>query len=113
MTVEKRKLAAVARLNQTDPVNGHRPSADVLFRSVAETYGNAALAVIMTGMGRDGAREIGGIYEAGGVTLGQDEASSVVYGMPRIAFENGYITRQVSLGEIAQTLSNYARELKG
>lgn len=113
MTVEKRKLATVVRLNQDAPVNGHRPSADVLFRSVAKTFGGGALGVIMTGMGRDGAREIGGIYEAGGVTLGQDEASSVVYGMPRIAYENGYITRQVSLGEIAQTLSNYARELKG
>lgn len=113
LTVEKRALATVARLNQSDPVNGHRPSADVLFRSVSAAFGNAALAVIMTGMGRDGAQEIGGIYEAGGITIGQDEASSVVYGMPRVAFENGYLTRQVPLEEIAATLSAYARELKG
>jgi two-component system chemotaxis response regulator CheB len=111
MAVEKKKLASVVRLSDGDPVNGHRPSADVLFRSVAEAYGHNALAVIMTGMGRDGAREIGLVYEAGGVTIAQDEASSVVYGMPRIAVEYGYVSRQASLEEIPQLLSSYAKEL--
>lgn len=113
LTIEKRKLATVARLNQADPVNGHRPSADVLFKSAADAFGNRVLGLIMTGMGRDGAQEIGGIYEAGGITLGQDESTSVVYGMPRIAYENGYLTQQVSLPEIAKTLNAYTRELKG
>ena len=91
------------------PCNGHRPSADVLFASVAEQYGRHAMAVIMTGMGRDGAQEIGAIYEAGGMTIGQDEASSVVYGMPRVAQENGYLHKQVPLQEMAQAINGFAR----
>ncbi len=108
--VERRKLATVARLSQADQVNGHRPSADVLFKSVAAAFGNSALGVIMTGMGRDGAREIGAIYEAGGITIGQDEASCVVYGMPRVAAEYGFLTRQVALDDMATTINEYARE---
>jgi two-component system chemotaxis response regulator CheB len=109
--VEKKALASILHLDTSSAVNGHRPSADVLFESVAQAYGNRALAVIMTGMGRDGAQKIGEIYKAGGVTLGQDERSSVVYGMPRVAYENGYITRQVGLDDMAKTISEYARQL--
>jgi two-component system chemotaxis response regulator CheB len=109
--VEKRSLAAILHLDSSSAVNGHRPSADVLFESVAEAFGNRALAVIMTGMGKDGAQKIGQIYKAGGITLGQDEKSSVVYGMPRVAFENGYITKQVSLDDMAKTISDYGRQL--
>lgn len=110
--VERRSLATVVRLNQDPPCNGHRPSAGILFRSVAACFGNRSMGVIMTGMGRDGSFEIGEIFRAGGVTLGQDEASSVVYGMPRVAWENGFITRQVSLHEMAQTINSLARELR-
>lgn len=110
ITVERKSLAVVARISETAPVNGHRPSADVLFESVAKAYGNNALAVIMTGMGRDGARRIGDIYEAGGMTIAQNEKSSVVYGMPRVAYEYGYIHKQVDISEMASTLSKLVKE---
>lgn len=108
--VEKRALAGIVRVNQDPPENGHRPSADVLFRSVAREYGNKALAVIMTGMGRDGAKELGSIYREGGITLGQDEASSVVYGMPKVAFEMGHVMEQVPLASMADRISALAKE---
>ena len=112
ITVERKPLAAILHLNSKSTVNGHRPSADVLFESVGETYGNRAMAVIMTGMGRDGAQKISLIYKAGGITLGQDEASSVVYGMPRVAYENGFITKQVALNDMAATICDYAQKLR-
>lgn len=108
--VEKRPLGAVAHLTEDPPMNGHRPSADVLFASVAKAYGNRAMGVIMTGMGRDGAREIGSIFREGGITLGQDEASCVVYGMPKVAFELGHLTQQVSLGDMADTISRLGKQ---
>jgi two-component system, chemotaxis family, protein-glutamate methylesterase/glutaminase len=110
--VEKRSLGAVARLSDAPLMNGHRPSADVLFESVARAYGNRAMGVIMTGMGRDGAQELGSIFREGGITLGQDEASSVVYGMPKVAFELGHLTRQVSLAEMAETISKLAKQYR-
>lgn len=112
ITVERRKLAGIIHLNQDPPQNGHRPSAGVLFSSAAAAYGNGVLAIIMTGMGRDGAYEIGEIYEAGGVTIGQDESSSVVYGMPRVAHENGYLHRQVSLDDMAGVIAETAASLR-
>ncbi len=108
--VEKRRLAGVVRLNQTDLVNGHRPSADVLFSSVARQYGGRCMAVIMTGMGRDGAQEIGSIHRKGGITIGQDSESSIVYGMPRVAAEKGHIQYIISLDEMADTINRLARE---
>jgi len=110
LEVEKRPLATVARISDSPPVNGHRPSADVLFASVAREFGNRAMGVIMTGMGRDGARELGEILRAGGITLGQDEASSVVYGMPRVAYELGHVQEQVSLANMAHRISALAKE---
>jgi len=110
IVVEKRSLAGVVRINQDATENGHRPSADVLFRSVAREYGNKALAVIMTGMGKDGAKELGSIYHEGGLTLGQDEASSVVYGMPKVAFEMGHVMEQVPLDRMAERISSLAME---
>ncbi len=67
--MEKKSLAAIVHINQNDQMNGHRPSAGVLFKSAAKYYGSSVLAVIMTGMGRDGSAEIGEIYRAGGLTL--------------------------------------------
>jgi two-component system chemotaxis response regulator CheB len=110
--VEKRPLGAVARLSEDPPVNGHRPSADVLFESVAKAFGNRAMGVIMTGMGRDGARELGRIFSEGGITLGQDEDSSIVYGMPKAAFEMGHLTQQVGLAEMAGTISKLAKHYR-
>lgn len=110
--VERRPLGSVVRLSEAEPMNGHRPSADVLFASVARAYGNKALGVIMTGMGRDGARELGSIVREGGRSLGQDEASSVVYGMPKAAFEMGNVQRQVSLEEMPSVLSSMCKQFR-
>jgi len=110
ITVQKKSLASVAHVNQDPQENGHRPSADVLFRSVAREFGNKALAVIMTGMGKDGARELGNIYQEGGITLGQDEGSCVVYGMPKVAWEMGHVMEQVSLSAMAERIGAIARE---
>ena len=81
-------------------VSGHRPSVDVLFRSVAKAAGNKALGVILTGMGSDGAQGLVEMRKAGAHTLGQDEESCVVYGMPKAAFDLGAVERQVSLEQM-------------
>ncbi len=107
--VEKKALAAIVHLTDNPPVNGHRPSAGVLFESVARNYQNHALGVIMTGMGRDGSAELGNIYREGGMTLGQDEASAIVYGMPRVAYELGNVMEQVSLKNMAGRISSIAK----
>lgn len=112
LLVERKSLASVVRLSDAPPENGHRPSADVLFASVAREYGNRALGVIMTGMGRDGARELGTLFKEGSITLGQDEASSVVYGMPKVAFDLGHVTEQVPLDRMADRISELARQLR-
>ncbi len=70
-------------------VSGHRPSIDVLFRSAAQVYQSAVVGIIMTGMGRDGVDGCKAILAAGGFAIGQDEASSVVYGMNKAAFLEG------------------------
>jgi two-component system chemotaxis response regulator CheB len=81
-------------------VNGHCPSVDRLFASVARTAGRAAVGVVLTGMGRDGAQGLLEMRQAGARTIGQDEASSVVYGMPKAAFENGAVEQQLDLARI-------------
>ena len=98
------------RLSQEPQRNGHRPSADVLFESVAKVYQNRALGVIMTGMGRDGAVELAEMRKQGAWTLGQDEASAIVYGMPKVAYELGGVQKQVSLDKMADEISKLARE---
>ena len=90
------------RLRESDLVNGHRPSVDVLFHSVAAACGARAVGVILTGMGRDGALGLAAMRQAGARTFGQDEASCVVYGMPRAAFEAGAVERQASLGDLSR-----------
>jgi two-component system, chemotaxis family, protein-glutamate methylesterase/glutaminase len=89
------------RLSDADRVNGHRPSVDVMFRSLEHHVGERAIGVILTGMGRDGAEGLLGLRRAGAMTLGQDESSSVVYGMPKVAFEIGAVMRQYPLDRIA------------
>ena len=88
------------RLRPSDPVNGHCPSVDVLFRSVAKAAGAAALGVILTGMGRDGAAGLLAMRQAGARTIGQDAATSLIYGMPRTAFEAGAVEQQMPLKKI-------------
>ncbi|MBP8233190.1 chemotaxis response regulator protein-glutamate methylesterase [Rhizorhabdus sp.] len=79
----------ICRLVAADPVSGHRPSVDVMFRSLAQSFGDRAVGVILTGMGRDGAAGLHEMRQAGARTIGQDEATCVVYGMPRAAAEMG------------------------
>lgn len=100
----------IIRTNQEPKRNGHRPSADVLFESVAEIYKNNALGVIMTGMGGDGAQELAVMRKEGAWTLGQDEESSIVYGMPRVAWELGGVQKQVPLKDMADEISKLARD---
>jgi two-component system chemotaxis response regulator CheB len=107
--VERRGLGGVVHLSDNPLVSGHRPSADVLFGSVALAYQNRALGVIMTGMGRDGATQLGNIYKEGGLTLGQDEKSAVVYGMPKVAYELGHVMEQVSLDKMAKRICEIAK----
>lgn len=104
LEVEKRPLATVAHISDAPPMNGHRPSADVLFASVAREFGNKALGVIMTGMGKDGAKELGSILKSGGLTLGQDEVTSIVYGMPKVAWEMGHVMEQIPLSKMAERI---------
>lgn len=89
---------------QGPPVSRHRPSVDVLFRSVARSAGSNALGIIMTGMGDDGARGLKEMRDAGARTLGQDEESCVVYGMPREAFKLGAVERELPLEQIASAI---------
>ncbi len=88
-------------------VNRHRPSVDVLFRSVAACADQNALGIIMTGMGDDGVRGLLEMKQAGAMTLGQDEASCVVFGMPKEAIKAGAVQRQVSLDQVPQEIINY------
>src|SRR5690606_2979845 len=84
--------------------SGHRPSVDVLFESVAGSAGARAVGVILTGMGRDGASGLGRLRAAGGHTIGQSASSALVYGMPRVAFEEGAVAEQAPLETIAARL---------
>jgi two-component system chemotaxis response regulator CheB len=97
-------LGDMVVLADDDRVNGHRPSADVLFRSVAQEFGTNAVGVIMTGMGEDGADGLGALKASGALTIAQDEQSCVVFGMPKVAIEKGYAQRVVSLDMMANTL---------
>jgi len=94
-------------------VNGHCPSIDVLFESVAKEVGKGAIGVILTGMGYDGAKGLLAMRRKGARTLGQDEKSSVVYGMPKVAFEIGAVERQVPLETMAQALVALLRRSNG
>ncbi|MDR2444618.1 MAG: chemotaxis response regulator protein-glutamate methylesterase [Spirochaetaceae bacterium] len=109
LEVVRNGVNIVANLSKSPQVSGHRPSADVLFASVAVVYTNHALGVIMTGMGKDGAHQLGNIYREGGLTIGQDENSAIVYGMPRVAYELGHVMEQVSLENMGKRISAIAK----
>jgi two-component system, chemotaxis family, protein-glutamate methylesterase/glutaminase len=98
------RMSPEIRLSHGDKVNGHRPSVDVMFRSVANRVGSRAVAAILTGLGNDGAEGMLALRQVGAETFGQDEASCVVYGMPRAAFELGAVDRQVPLEKMAAQL---------
>jgi two-component system chemotaxis response regulator CheB len=104
MTVKRLPMGDVVVLNDDPLVNGHRPSVDVLFHSLAQEFGKMSVAVLMTGMGDDGAQGLGEVKKAGGMTIAQSEESCVVFGMPKAAIERGYATRVVGLEVLASTL---------
>jgi two-component system, chemotaxis family, protein-glutamate methylesterase/glutaminase len=110
LKVKRLPLGDVAVLSDEPRVNGHRPSADVLFKSVAEEFGPRALGLIMTGMGDDGANGMGVIKAAGGVTIAQSEQSCVVFGMPKAAIERGHVMRVVDLEAMAATLNAHCSD---
>lgn len=91
-------------LSDGPPVSGHRPSVDVLFRSAARNIGHTAIGVILTGMGKDGAAGMLDLRKTGAVTFGQDEETSLIYGMPRAAFECGAVMQQFSLDRLASAI---------
>jgi two-component system chemotaxis response regulator CheB len=101
----------VAQVHQEPPVNRHRPSVDVLFDSAAIHAGKNAIGVILTGMGRDGAEGLLRMRQAGAHTLAQDEASCVVFGMPREAIAIGAVSEVAPLQEISQRVMTYLRSL--
>lgn len=92
-----------------DKVNGHCPSVDVLFNSVAKECGNNAVGVILTGMGHDGAKGMLEMHNRGAFTIGQDEKTAVVYGMPKVAFDIGAVDKQCSLDAIASAIIQHLK----
>lgn len=106
LKVRRMPLGAIAVLSDSPSVNGHRPSVDVLFRSVASEYGKKSTALILTGMGADGAEGIGEIMRQGGFTMAQNEESCVVYGMPKVSIERNYINEVLDLNNMGDFLIN-------
>jgi two-component system chemotaxis response regulator CheB len=104
MQVQRKADGVYVTLDQRPPVLGVRPCVDNLFLSVAEAYGPKAVGVVLTGMGRDGAKGLKAMKTKQAVTLAQDEASSVVYGMPRAAFAAGCVDKVLDLGAIAPAI---------
>lgn len=104
LLLKRHGLAYHCELSGADPVNRHRPSVDVLFHSAAEQAGRAALGVLLTGMGKDGAQGLLAMQRSGAWTIAQDQASCVVYGMPREAAAIGAVSEVSPLTEVAQRI---------
>ena len=103
MYILLREEISIWRLSvPTIKVNGHRPSVEVLFQSVAREAGKNAVGIILTGMGGDGAKGLLSMKQAGAKTIGQDESTCVVYGMPRVAYEMGAVDYQEKLQNISR-----------
>ncbi len=96
------------KLDSNPPVNRHRPAVDVLFESVAETAAHNAVGVILTGMGKDGAKGMKRMHDAGAATIAQDEKTSVIWGMPHAAIEEGGVDHVMPLGRIARQMTELA-----
>ena len=113
LTVRRRSASEVVVNLALLPSNVlHIPSADVMMSSVAEVFGSSAMGIILTGMGDDGTRGMKAIFSAGGLTLGQDQATCVVYGMPRSCAEMGVLSQVVPLHDIPRRILGIVRERK-
>lgn len=102
MVVRRSGARYYVEIGSGDKISGHRPSVDVMFHSVAKIAGANAVGVILTGMGADGAKGLASMRKAGAKTIGQNEASCVVYGMPKVAYETGAVGKQLPLHKIAE-----------
>lgn len=107
MRLAKRGTGYIVKCTQEEKVSGHCPSVDVLFDSVADVAGKQSVGVILTGMGRDGANGLLKMKKTGAYTIGQDEKSCVVYGMPMVAFNIGAVDKQLALDRIADEIIRF------
>ena len=107
MRLAKRGTGYIVKCTEEEKVSGHCPSVDVLFDSVADVAGKQSIGVILTGMGRDGANGLLKMKKTGAYTIGQDEKSSVVYGMPMVAFNIGAVEKQLPLDRIADEIIRF------
>ena len=107
MEVKRSGIHNTICLNDGPPISGHKPSVNVLFRSVSKLYRKHALGILLTGMGDDGARGLLSMKEAGAVTAVQNEESCVVYGMPKVAAQIGAAKFELSIEEISELIRRY------
>jgi len=112
MRVRRMPLGEVVVLGDDEKINGHRPSVDVMYQSVAQELGGKSIALLMTGMGEDGAEGLGEVKAAGGLTVAQDEHSCVVFGMPKAAIERGHAMRVVPLDALPNLLIRHCAEVQ-
>lgn len=105
LKVKNRKII----IDDSEQVNNHKPSVDVLFNAVEKEFGASALALILTGMGSDGAKGLASIKDSGGYTVAQDEESSVIFGMPGSAIKTGKVDRIIPLDKISQFICDFIR----
>ncbi len=106
MKVVKKDEKVIISCDETEKVNNHCPSVDILFESVANIFMERAIGIILTGMGSDGAQGLLKMRNAGAYTLGQDKESSIVYGMPKVAFEINAVQEQLNTKDIIKTILN-------
>jgi len=109
LLVERKGPRLIATIKEGPPVSRHRPSVDVLFRSVAKVVGKSALGIIMTGMGDDGAAGLKEMHDLGALTVAQNEQTCVVFGMPSVAIKRGAVDHIVALDSIAQRILDYSK----
>ncbi|GHA25726.1 chemotaxis response regulator protein-glutamate methylesterase of group 1 operon [Devosia pacifica] len=112
LRIERSSGILKCRVEHDELTSGHRPSVDVLFSSVAKALGSLAVGVLLTGMGRDGATGLGEMRKAGAHTIGQNQASALVYGMPRVAFEEGAVVEQAPIDAVAERVVHALTRLR-
>jgi two-component system, chemotaxis family, protein-glutamate methylesterase/glutaminase len=110
LTIATSGAKKVCRIIQTEKVNRHRPAVDVMFNSILDSYGSKVVAVMLTGMGADGANGMLRLKQAGAITYAQDQATSVVWGMPQAAFNIGAVDEVLPLQNISQQMLKSAQK---